>query len=453
MYFDRETGLLIPQLWNPADTFPRFANNRLSACVHSYNIPLDEAALKAEKNGWNYQQPVYVTPTGEVTLDDYYLQRDDGLWNIILLDGKDVTGWVNRPEMKLLVAPVGGYPDKGSLYTKSHDWKKTAGKSIFAANEAVGLAFDKWKSIMSQLLRDTTPSITQEFSAEPKATPEQLRERGALFHYSPGEAGLRRLETPQIPLELQAHLLEIRRELQKGSFTDAVYGMVEGQPGYALSLLSTSSANQILYPYMDSKHFLVSELDRFWLSNLKSSNRVFPVRGKLMEKLSPSDIPEEVEVIVESDVATPKDWLERGTIGNMLKDQLDEATIITEIYRLPDPQGIRRRKAVDKMLEHPLTQSVQLISEYYVHADYLDSRGDRRQAALFRKAAQALEGQLGLPEPGQATPAEMTRVSAQREAPAPEARTRVSPQVLPPEQQGFTPQTLRRVIGTGKIRR
>ncbi len=450
--FNQDTGLLQTQIWSPYNTYPKYSNNRMTACVHSYNLTEEEAAQKAEELNWNYTPRG--SPMGGITLDDYFYQDRDGLHNIILIDSKDVTGWVDRPDMQLLVAPVGGFPDKGSLAPSGKDWRRLTGRGIFEVNSAVTSSFNKWKSMVVQILRDTAQPITQEFSAVPQATPEQLRERGALFHYGSGEKGLNRLPPPSIPLEIQANLLELRREMQKGSFNDAVYGMVEGQPGYALSLLASSSANQILYPYMDGKHFVISECDRFWLSRLKKSEKVFQIKGKFIEKLSPTDIPEDVSIQVESRVATPKDWLERGTIGNMLDKHLDEATIITEIYGLSDPQAIKRRKSLDRMLQHPMTQMVELISGYYTHADYLEARGDMRQANLFRRAATGAEGQLGAPPPGAAKPEESARVAAQVEAGTPEEKTRVAPKVAPPETRaGFTPEQLRQTIGQGRIRR
>ena len=453
MRFNRNSGLLESQLWNPYDTYPVYANNMLESCVHSYKLPEKEVLIKARAMEWNYGPNSNVT--GEVTLDDYFFVENDTLYNIILVSGKPVTGIIPRPEMSLLVAPVGGFPDRGSLITGRGDWRRLIGRSIFEANAPISTAFNKWKSMMSQILRDTAQPIMQENSATPQATPEQLRERGGLFHYAPGEQGLQRIPPAGIPLEIQAHLVEMRRELQKGSFSDAVYGMVEGQSGYTLSLLATSSASQILYPYMDAKHFVVSEHDRFWLSNLKTSKRVFDIKGKLIEKLKPTDIPEDVTIIVESDVATPKDWLERGTIANMLKDHVDQSTIITEILRLPDPQNIKRRRSLDRVLEHPMSLMVEMIAGYQTHADYLEKRGDTKQAELFRKASEALETQLGVPPAGSAKPTEEAEVSQARKAGAPAERPTIPSRVSPPEtgtSSGFAPQELRNRIGRGTVR-
>ena len=256
-----------------------------------------------------------------------------------------------------------------------------------------------------------------------------------------------------LPPGLEINMADLSRERQKGAFSDAVYGMLEGQPGFALSLLASSSANQILYPYMDGKHFVISEADKFWLSNLKKTKTVFQIKGKFIEKLEPKDIPEDVFIEVESTVATAKDWLERGTIAGLLEPHLDEATIITEIFGMNDPQAIKRRKSIDRMMANEVTQQIEMIAGYIAHADYLDSRGDVTQAGLFRRVAALLEAQIGAPPAGAAAPADAARVAQQRTEGAPEEVDRVSPQVSPPEAiSGFTPQELRRSGGRGTLR-
>lgn len=447
--YEKETGLLHANVWNPYNVYPRYANGQLITCLHSYKIEGEEAVIKAQNNGWDYNPR---SSLGSVNLDDYW-QLVNGIYhNIILIDGRPVTDTIPRPEMKLAVGAVAGFPDKGSLSTGKIDWRKVMGRSIFETNKEVYLAFNKAKTMASQIIRDTVQPITQEFSSTPQASPEEIRERGALFHYGQGEGGLVRLPPAAMPIELQAHLMEMRREIQKGGFNDAVWGMLEGQSGYALDRMADASANQILYPYMDAKHLIYEEGDRFWLSNLKTSKRVFDIRGEMAEKLKPTDIPDDAMVIVKSEVATPKDWLERSTIANQLKDHLDRDTINSTILKIKDTQLIRRRRSLDKMLDHPVFQTVEMIAAASAHAEYLQHRGDFKQAEIFLKAASAMEAQLGAPAPGQGLPPEMGRIEGQRKAGSPAERPRVRPEQLPPEGRGFAPTELREMIGRGAIK-
>lgn len=453
--YDESTKLLRTQVWNPYDVYPKYANEKMVECIHQYPLTQGEVVIKAKQNGWDYAAPGYNSYMPNCILTDFFSLEGDIWYNQILVNGKPVTDWIDRPEMQLIVAPVGGYPDKGSLTPVRTDWKELTGKGIFEVNKEVVESFNKWKSMIAQILRDTAQPITEEFAATEQATPENLRERGAHFHYSPGEQGLVRVPPPQMPPGLFENIGELRREMQKGSFNDAVHGMIEGQPGYALSLLASSSANQVLYPYMDGKHFVLSEADQFWLSNLKKSGTTFTIQGKLIEKIKPSDIPEPVTVIVESDVATPQDWLERGTIGGMVREDLDKATLLSEVYKIKDVQGVLRRKSLDRTLDHPMTIQIELISGYRAHADYLDSMGDRKQAALFRKAADTMEAQMGQPAPGQAgSPNAQATVDQQRLDGSPSPVAQVPSNVAPPEALAgsFTPQALRRQIGRGTVR-
>jgi hypothetical protein len=458
LFYDAPTGLLKAQLWNPYDVYPQYADGQLSVCVHSYKVTTSEAVIKAQNNKWNYKPSGTASLTSQVSLDDYW-KIDKGVpYNMVLIDGKPVTALVSRPEMKVLVSPVGGFPDRGSLNTNAADWIKLAGRSIFEVNESVTDALNKWKTMISQILRDTAQPITQEFSQTPNATAEQLRERGALFHYAPGENGLQRLPPPAIPIELQSHLLDIEKEVQKGSFNDAVFGMMEGQSGYALSTLASSSANQILYPYMDAKHFFIEEADSFWLTNIKNSHKVFTVQGDFIEQLKPEEIPVAVNVTVNSEVATPKDMLEKGTIATYLSPHLDEATLLRSVLGQKDPEAVIRAKRLDTVLNSPEAIMIQKITGFRAHALYLQYQGDSKQAELFNKMADALEAQMGAPAPGQGNPLQQTNINAQRlaggNAGNPNRNFGAMPNVAPPEANaGFTPQQLRNIIGQGNIRR
>jgi len=449
LVIDPDNSQLIVQLWSPADTFPRFEDNLLTACLHEYKSSVGAALRKSQANGWSYKPR---SLEGDVVISNYfYLDESDIYQNMVLIDGKDVTGLVSREDMRLLVAPIGGFPDRGSLEPGTK-WMGLVGQSILETNRAAFEDYNKWESFIAQIMRDAAQSKYQEFSTTPKANPEQMRELGALFHYAPGEEGIRPIVPPAIPIELRAALMDKNKRIQKGSFSDAVYGMVErGTAGYALSQLASSSANQILLPYMEAKHYVLAECDRFWLSRLKTSKRAFEVKDKFIEKLSPTDIPEDVVIRVESDIATQRDWLERATVANMLKEHLDDSTILTEILNIPDVGEVKRRRVLDLLTKHPVAQTLNLISAFYAHADYLDLRGDKRLASLYRRAAQAMEAQMGAPPPGAARPTEATAAETARRAGAPEERTRVAPEIMPPEGKGFTPQELREMLGRGRL--
>ena len=52
-YFDKKTGLLRANIWNPYDTYPDLSNGTLAKVVHSYTITESEARYKADQNHWS----------------------------------------------------------------------------------------------------------------------------------------------------------------------------------------------------------------------------------------------------------------------------------------------------------------------------------------------------------------------------------------------------------------
>lgn len=451
---NEDTGLVHPVIWSPAEVYPRFEDGQMTACLHEYKTSVITAKRKANKKGWHYETGM---TAGNVLVDDYFYYDENGrLQNYVLVDNKDVTGQVQRnPEdFLLLVGTAGGFADKGAI-SSGASWQDYAGQGILETNRTMVEAMNKWVSMLMQNLRDTIQTKWQEFAASPKAKPEQLRRYGSLFHYTQGEGGLQPVQTLPPPVETRAMLMDLEKRNQKGGFNDAVYGMVEkGTAGYALSALASSSANQVLFPYMRAKDFIIEQLDKFQIQSIRSGSKPFVVKGRVNEELKPKDIPEDVSMEVSSELATPKDLMERATIANMMKGSLDKETILSEVYKITDTSSIKRRQELDDFNDHPMTKELKLISSYEAYAELLAKAGDRRKAARFMRAAQALEMNMGAPQPGAARAVQATGAEAARAAAAPEEKQRVPAGVAPPEaRSAFTPQELRGMIGRGTLKR
>ena len=437
--YDEENSMLIAELWNPSEVFPRYEDGEMTACTHSYTLTRLSAKRKANANGWDYRPS-----SGDsmvVTLDNYfYLDENNILQNMILIENKAVTPVVPRENMKLMVAPVAGFPDKGSIKT-GENWKGLLGQGIFEAPKGVWNSFNKLNSFVLERGREAAePKWIERSAGAPKVQPEQLKKRRAVFHYGLNES-LDPVEYPAMPQEIITSLDGFRKDIAKATFSDAVYGLVGSyESGYTLSQVLESSANQILYPYMEAKHFILAEGDRFFLKKQKTSKKVFQIKGKFIEKLKPTDIPDDVDISVESDVATAKDWLQRANIAAMLTDHVDETFIRSEVLKISDPQAISRRKTLDDMRNHPLTKNIEMVSKYRAHAGYLEANGDPEQAEVFKKAADALEAQFTVPPAGAGKPTRATEVEAAKRAGVPRARPRTRPESAPPEEvAGYTP--------------
>jgi len=428
--YDEETQMLVPTLWHPAQTFPRYEDGELTACVHEYTLTARSLLRKAKRNGWSYEARGL---DNIVTLDDYYYVDENGdLVNRIFADRKPITPEEVREDVLLLVAPVGGFPEEGVIEGRD-DWKGLIGQSILETNAPTIQSHNRWSSFMLQILRDSAQPRWQEISTgEPKVDPDKLMDRGFVVHFQPGES-LTPIASNPIPIEMQSLLMSMDRDLQKGGFSDMLYGLMEGRTsGYAMTQI-VNTANQILLPYQEAKNFVRSQNDTFWLNKLKEGHKKFQIKGRTLEELSSDEIPEDVTVTVFSDLATPKDWLEKATVANYLKDMLDEETILEEVLKVPDLQLVNRRKQQDAVRKHPMTQNITLASAYTTFAKYLAYRGDSEGAARFERAAQSLEAQLSAPPAGQGKPQEMSQIMSEREAGASPRKPGVPPSVAPPE--------------------
>ena len=138
--FDEESGKLLTQLWSPINVYPKYLGNKIATLTHQYELSGEEAMAKAVANGWDYH-PLGTIPL-KVVLSDYFMYMDGNLMNIIIIDGHAVTDFTARLNMKLLVAPVGRFPDKGSLRFKvsyDKDWMRLMVRSICEVNPGVAI--------------------------------------------------------------------------------------------------------------------------------------------------------------------------------------------------------------------------------------------------------------------------------------------------------------------------
>jgi hypothetical protein len=421
----------IAVLWNPADVFPKYSDGELTECVHEYKMPIIAAQRKATMNGWSYKP---TRSTGEVIIDDYYyIDENNNLVESVLIDNKQVMAETPRDDVLLLVAPVGGFPDRGSIIPGDANWVQRVGQSILETNRATYEKINRWLTFELQILRDTAQPKYKEISmGDPKVRPEQLAQRGAVFQFNPGE-DLSVINPAPIPLEIQTALVEFDREKQRGSFGDALYGMLDGNiSGFALSQ-AIETANRVLYHYQNAKNYVISECDKFWLTKIPEGSKAFTIRGRTLEEVASKEIPEDVEVIVDSELATPRDWLEKATVANYLRDMLDDTTIMDQILNVKDPEGVRRRREIDRLEQHPQIINTKMITYCIKHAEYLRHMGDNNQAQIFEMAAQGLMNQLGALPPGQGMPAQSTEAEAARQAAAPRENRPISPEVTPPQ--------------------
>jgi len=395
VYANQSDGL-VAEARNPAEGYPMYADDGLRSYCHIYTVPYYEANEKCDRNNWRLDRRFQ---SGNVIITDYWV-RDSGLvYNAIVMNTqlvKPVTVMPGMSEMPVLVGPVGGMPDRGSLlpnvYDKDLSWQGKIGESIVADNEEVYRNYNKNLSYTQQIIRDVSQSRWYEKSESDTAilNPDTIYKRGAIFRMGINE-DIGPLPVPPLPVELSTHARAIEDMIQKGSFPWSMYGgMVGGITSYMMSQIS-ASAQDILAPYVEAGKFVLSEIDNIWLRTMREYQ--LNIRGWQI----PEMFPEVLEVKVDMAVKVPGDLVQRATLSRMISPNF-EVSPETSMYLLwpeiKDPKREQGNVNAARALQHPVAVSISLISNFRRMADTLMEVGDVGGAELFEKAANAVESTI-----------------------------------------------------------
>jgi hypothetical protein len=395
---------LIAEIWNPMEVFPEFSSEGLLRCAHVYSLTPLAANRKARLNGWTLDRPF----TSDTTLYNYFVVDNDGdVANAIVLGDKLV-----RPITKLsaneqvsnaipvFVSPVSGLPDMG-IIKSGKEWQRSYGESIIAVNAAEYLNQNKMLSYCQQLVRDSANPRWFEQSRSDKGilSPETIFKRGAIFRGGP-EDNVTPLPTVPIPVEIRTILFDYANRIQRGLFPWAMFGNVqETTSGYMMSQIAAAAMNSI-EPYAEAMTGLLSDVDNYWFREIKERH-LKPYGFKM-----PKNIPGEVEFVVEYNINIPGSLVQRATIARMLDPtfRLDFATTSDLLFpEIKDPLRVQGRVNKDDALMNQIAQIIALIAVYKGMAREAKDAGDADTSALYSKAANAVEAQLGGTQPS--TPA------------------------------------------------
>lgn len=409
---------LIAEIWNPAEVFPVYGDEGLIGCAHIYPLSYGEANRMCKSHEWLIPRLF----TTKVSLYDLWkLDNEGNVTNSIAIDDivvKDLT--IKREfdgKIPILIAPVGGLPDRGAIKKSNDDWKKTLGQSIFATNEGVYYSHNKQITYLLQLLRDTAnPRWVEKTRAGNVLKEEDLFKRGAIFSITP-EEDVGTLPVPPIPVELTASKRDTEAEVQRGSLPWFLYGsMLQQISGFTMSQI-VAAAQQILSPYHDAVMDAVTDVDNFWLTQ-EMKHDLHPYGFKF-----PENTPKDIEMEAVYSIFIPGDIVQRATAARMLSPdiKLSQATTMDLMFpEITNPLKEIAKANADEAQAHPISRMIDLISGLEEQARFLKDMGDNSGAMLYAKSAAFLRQQITR---------EQLQPSARREAPG------APPQAVPPDQQ------------------
>lgn len=378
----------IAEVWNPAEVFPEFSEDGLVQVAKKYTMTGPAAAAKIALKKWPYKG----STAGNVTVRDLWYYEGTSVINAIMMENTFVKPPTSHSEFEripVLIGPVAGLPDKGSIMSGGK-WQKNFGESIVATNEQMYNQYNKQRSFSNQLLRDTAQPRWFERSASGEILQEdKMFKRGGVFKGGPGDEILP-LPVPAIPVELRTDRFDDQGMIQRGSIPWAIQGNLQGQmSGYLMSQIS-SAVHQILEPYLETIIFVTSEIDNRWLKMIEDGS-LNPYEKKLPSKCSRFVVDTKYELDI------PGDIVQRATVARMLNPNFELATdfVIDKLFpEITNPTLNSAKVRRDRAMSHPISVMINQIIAFKQQAELLKGRKQGEMAKLYEQAAAALQAQI-----------------------------------------------------------
>jgi len=391
---------LITEVWNPAEVYPEFDDDLgepIEVC-RVYKLSVQRARVKAHALGWDFKSQA--TNAMVDIYDLYYFSHDETgsmiPTHVVVINNAIV--WASmHPELDhlpVMTGPVAGLPDRGVILNPNK-WQAEIGESVLATNEFIYNNSDRVMSFQQQMIKDTAqPPVVQRITgSKTKVDPEKLFTRGYLITIGEGE-DVFTLAMPAIPVELRQHTADISDQRERGSLPNVAFGAARGVRVNSLLIAqTTAAAENILQPYIETAQGVLTEVDERWIKAVLKNDY------KPYGWTKPTNLPkiDDIEFLVSYKIKVPGDLVSRATVARMINPnyQLDDETT-TEFFfpEIKDPMRMLAKARRDKALDNDVSRTIDQVLAYELEATSQELQGNTRGAALYRKAAKALEARL-----------------------------------------------------------
>jgi hypothetical protein len=372
------------EAWNPATVYPEYDNNGdMTEVARKYYVTAGAANSLINDEGW-------VVPAGKFTKGQHIrmlFKMIDGECYLGVMVGQHVArpmSPVGAPFIPVYMKPGGGLPDDGSLVNEK--WREEIGQAVVALVEDFQKNYDKMLTYMQQLLKDTAnPKWVERVHGEGVLTPENIYKRGSIYTIEVGE-DIFALQAQGAPVDLRGHSLDLKSQLGRAQFPDISFGNFTQQVSAFLMSASTASTQQLLWPFQESLQAVMgdSAVNNLWLMQLQ----VRPFRGIPASKILfgvPLDYRYEIEI--------PGDFINRANSARIVNPDWRLSSDTTTRILFPEIQtpALEQSKAhVERALNHPMAQAIEVIQQMYIGAAQAEQVGDLRMAELLRAGAETL---------------------------------------------------------------
>lgn len=459
---ENNSPVFIADILNPMNVYPQYTGRGTQSVYHYYRTTLADIREKAYLWGTSVSLDGEDWSTYDVIDCWWKPTANSHPHNTVVLVGSSANdrNQILKPETEtaltyipILISPVGGTPYRGAVWDSSNQnrvWQRDAGRSILESNRQTISQFNQWMSFLAEIAKQAaqTPIVLSGLQITQKDLKRGKREGSSIIQTKNDKARAVRLDPGRFPLEMQAVVNVLQGEMQRGGFPYVLYGgAAVDLSGFAINQL-LSAATKIIGAQKEAFSKIVSQIDKIFLEEYRRYDYApITISGKttdrhpdwFMEEFSADRIPAKLFVEADVKIDMPNDLLNRVSIlrqalGNNTP-VLDVLTGLEDIMQMEDPYGIIERIKEDQSQLSPEAQRIRIWQGLQTNIkDLRNAGGDDNN-----KAADMME-QFGTYLMSQSSVLGQAQGAVSR-------GLGISPQQMPPEASGRSPDAIRALLG------
>jgi hypothetical protein len=394
VFIETEQDDITADIWNPYQVYPLWhPREGLIELVRHYTTDKKTAERNIELMGGK----VPTMMPAEVNVYNYWELTNGIAYNTVVYNKTVVLDRVStgKTYIPVITGPTSGLPDDG-VVQGNRSWSGSWGEAVVAHNMDVLENLNKMTSFVMQTSRDAANPRWVEYvnSGNSILDVENIFKRGAIFTAENDER-VDALAGPVLPVEATTTIRDMRADVGAGSFNDVIMGDVQGAISSVMLSTMVGNTRHMIDPYSKAIAHIRKTAATWWWEDMKR-NKWKPLGadisfGQIGEK--------KIEWETQVNLNIPGDLINRATQARMLSpgwEMSEHQTTVTlfsgEIRNMNQEKAYRNAERANR---HPVAQDMQLIEAYRINADRARAANDLSKSALWNKAADAIEAQLG----------------------------------------------------------
>lgn len=393
VFVETEEDDLFADVWNPHQVYPLWHPRQgLIEVVRNYTTDKASAQRNLEIMGATVPNSL---PQVVQVYNYWEKDADDNCFNTLVYNNSVIKDKENigLPYIPVITGPASGMPDEGVVLSNAK-WAGEWGEAVVAHNMEVLVNFNKMTSYVMQTARDAANPRWVEYvnSGNSILDPEYIFKRGAIFTAENDER-VDALAGPVLPIEATTTLRDMRADLGSGSFNDVMLGDVAGSISAVALSTMVGNTRHLIDPYTKAIAHIRKTAAQWWWDTM-SEKRWKPYDIKV-SYTSTKHIKWETTLALD----IPGDFINRATQARMVSPEWEMSQERTTEILFPgeikDPIREQARRNAERANRHPVAVDMQLIHAYEQNAIRARAANDLAAAARWKKAAAAIEKNLG----------------------------------------------------------